>query len=353
MKRHEPPRAATGSGEDAPPDVANIADADLGREGVDAWSLSDSEIDADTADEDADTSTEDSDATSDSEAVRGASIARESLNRDQELELVAAARRGDMAARERLVRANYWTLAWIAKRYRASGVPHEDLISEGVIGMLAAIDRFDASRGTRFETYARWWVLDAVRTCVMRQSRTVRLPANVVREIGSIERLLKSAEGSDGALGQRSRSSVIDRVAQRLRRSGNHVEQMLALKEPTLPLDSIAERPHDDGVSDGSPRASPWSPEAMVAMKQMMGHLMSLLGELSERERTVLVARYGLETGVPASLEELAGRLGLTAERVRQIQKEATVKLRARFVERRLLPAEGATPAPAAPSKRK
>lgn len=271
------------------------------------------------------------------------------FDREQELALVVAAQGGDMAARDALVRASHRNITWIARRYRGSGVPLEDLVNEGAIGVLTAIDRFDASRGTRFETYARWWVLDALRNCVLLQSRTVRLPANVVREIGSIDRLMKSAEGSDeGAQRERNRNSVINRVAQQLRRTGSHVEEMLALKEPNLPMEALAERAHEDSVGDGSPRASAWSPESTAAMKQILRHLGELMEQaLSERERKVIVARYGLETGVPASLEELGALLGLTAERVRQVQNEATVKLRAKFIQRRLLsaPAPGSTPA--------
>lgn len=270
------------------------------------------------------------------------------FDREQELALVTAAQRGDMTARDQLVRASRRHIVWVARRYRGSGVPLDDLVSEGSIGVLTAIDRFDPARGTRFETYARWWILDALRNCVLQQSRTVRLPANVVREIGSIERLMKRAEGDSAAApADRSRSSVIDRVAQQLRRSGHHVEELLALREPTLPMESIAERAHDDSIGAAPEHASPWSPESIAAMNQILRHLGELMHEgLSERERIVLTARYGLETGVPASLEELGARLGLTAERVRQVQGEATAKLRAKFVERRLLPGDAASPPP-------
>ena len=262
-----------------------------------------------------------------------ASPLEEALDRDEELRLVAAAQRGDPAARETLVRANQRSVAWIARRYRASGVPQDDLVSEGTIGVLTAIDRFDGSRGARFETYARWWILDGVRNCVLRQSRTVRLPANVVKEIGSIDRLLA---GTDAAEASQGRRVVIDRIAQRLQRSAGHVEQMLALREPARSIDALADEPHEIAAGE---EASPmrWSPEAIAAMKQMLSRLGTLMDGLSEKERTVLIGRYGLADGEVLSLETLGAQLGLTAERVRQIQNEAIARLRARFAAQGLV----------------
>lgn len=249
------------------------------------------------------------------------------LDRDEEMRLVTAAQQGDAAARTALLRANQRSVAWIARRYRASGVPQDDLVSEGNIGLLTAIDRFDGSRGARFETYARWWILDGVRNCVLRQSRTVRLPANVVKEIGSIDRLLAGTGAAEAAQGRRV---VIDRIAQRLQRSAGHVEQMLALREPARSIDALADEPLEPAAGeDASPMR--WSPEAIAAMKQMLSRLGTLMDGLSERERTVLIGRYGLDTGEVLSLETLGAQLGLTAERVRQIQNEAIARLRARF----------------------
>jgi len=255
------------------------------------------------------------------------------LDRDEELRLVAAAQRGDAAARERLVLANQRSIAWIARRYRSSGVPQDDLVSEGTIGVLTAIDRFEAGRGARFETYARWWILDGVRNCVLRQSRTVRLPANVVKEIGSIDRLLAGTGASEASQGRRV---VIDRIAQRLQRSAGHVEQMLALREPARSIDALADEPHEAAAGEAA-NPMQWSPEAIAAMRQLLSRLGTLMDGLSERERTVLIGRYGLETGEVLSLEALGAQLGLTAERVRQIQNEAIARLRARFAAQGLV----------------
>lgn len=327
--------------------AASLADAErAGLDDIEAWDDAD---DAALVGDEPGDDTGDGVASDEPWAATGGNKAAPVFDREEELALVMAAQRGDTAARDQLVRASRRHIVWIARRYRGSGVPLDDLVSEGSIGVLTAIDRFDPARGTRFETYSRWWILDALRNCVLQQSRTVRLPANVVREIGSIERLMKRAEGDPaGAAPDRSRSSVIDRVAQQLRRSGHQVEELLALREPTLPMESIAERAHDDSIGAAPEHASPWSPESIAAMNQILRHLGELMNEgLSERERLVLTARYGLETGVPASLEELGARLGLTAERVRQVQGEATAKLRAKFVERRLLPGGSGAPRPA------
>lgn len=271
----------------------------------------------------------------DARSARGATVdpPDQPLERDEELRLVNAAQQGDAAARTALLRANQRSIAWIARRYRASGVPQDDLVSESNIGLLTAIDRFDGSRGARFETYARWWILDSVRNCVLRQSRTVRLPANVVKEIGSIDRLLAGTGAAEAAQGRRV---VIDRIAQRLQRSAGHVEQMLALREPARSIDALADEPHEVAAGE---EASPmrWSPEAIAAMKQMLSRLGTLMDGLSERERTVLIGRYGLDNGEVLSLETLGAQLGLTAERVRQIQNEAIGRLRARFAAQGLV----------------
>jgi RNA polymerase primary sigma factor/RNA polymerase nonessential primary-like sigma factor len=220
-------------------------------------------------------------------------------------------------------------VAWVARRYRASGVPRDDLVSEGMIGLLTAVDRFDTTRGVRFGTYARWWVLDAMRNCVLRQSRVVRLPANVVKELGKLDRELDA----DGApRGEPAPRSVIDRVAQRLQRSGDHVERLLTLREPALSLDGedaakVAEDPHTAVAS----------PEAVAIVSELREKMFSLMGTLSAREQLVLTARYGLDTGEPSTLEAVAERLGLTAERIRQLQRDALAKLRRSFIEQGLI----------------
>lgn len=254
----------------------------------------------------------------------------------EELRLIAAARQGDEPARERLVRLNYRMVTWTARRYKNSGVPQDDLVSEGMIGVLTAIGRFDAARGVRFDTYARWWVLDAMRNCVLRQSRVVRLPSNVVKEIGAMEREVKATQLSAGRKGVPvgSSRSVVDSVAKRLKRSGEHVERLMTLREPALSLDADDEATNQAGEGAADTGISP---ETITSVAQIRSQLYQLMEELDDRERIILKARYGLDTGVPATLEAVAEALGLTAERVRQIQREALTRVRKRFVDQGVL----------------
>lgn len=263
--------------------------------------------------------------------------AGDSLAPDEEIALVAAARDGDNGARERLIRANLRSIAWMARRYRGMSSEAEDLISEGVLGILRAVERFDATRGVRFSTYARWWVREAMGDYMIKQSRTVRLPANVVKEISAISREMRAVE-SDGGGQTPDRRSVISTVARRLNRSAQHVEQMLALENSPVPLDAVPEPETAARDGEGMPSEYEWTPESLAVLRELLGRVYELMDALSERERIVLVARYGLETGAPETLESIAARLQLTAERVRQVQQEALVKLHARFAERGLLP---------------
>jgi RNA polymerase nonessential primary-like sigma factor len=222
----------------------------------------------------------------------------------------------------------------MARRYRGSSIDAEDLMSEGVIGILHAIERFDPARGVRFSTYARWWVREAMGEFMMKQFRTVRLPANVVKEISAIAREMRAVENSE-ASATPSRKSVIGQVAQRLNRSAEHVEQMLALRDAPVSIEALPEPETDASDGDGPPSPYQWTPESLAMLRQMLTRVYELMDTLSERERIVLVARYGLETGMPETLESIAD---LTAERVRQVQQEALLKLQARFKERGLLP---------------
>jgi RNA polymerase nonessential primary-like sigma factor len=261
----------------------------------------------------------------------------EPFSASEEISLVLAARAGDNGAREQLVRASIRSIGWMARRYRGTNVDAEDLMSEGVIGIFNAIERFDPARGVRFSTYARWWVREAMGEFMMKQSRTVRLPANVVKEIGAIAREMRAVE-NDGDGAGRSRMSVIGQVAQRLNRSAEHVEQMLALRDAPVPIEALPEPETATGDGEGTPNVYQWTPESLAVLRELLSRVYELMDALSERERIVLVARYGLETGVPETLESIAARLELTAERVRQVQQEALVKLHARFKERGLLP---------------
>lgn len=258
------------------------------------------------------------------------------LGADEEQALILAAQGGDAAALDSLVRASHSMVTWTARRYRLSGVPLDDLVSEGLIGVLKAVERFDVARGYRFDTYARWWALDAMRSCVLNQSRVVRLPSHVVKEIGAMDRELKLVSMDPGsAEPHQTTRAVIDKVARRIKRSGEHVQRLMTLREPAVSLDGEEGTAHL--AAGGSQGEGSITPEMIASLSQVRDRLLHMLHELDERERLVVRLRYGLDNGEGSTLQEVASTLGLTAERVRQIQRDALVKLRSRFIDEGLL----------------
>ena len=252
----------------------------------------------------------------------------------EELAMATRARQGDFAARQLMIERNLRLVVSIAKNYLGRGLPMTDLIEEGNLGLMHAIEKFEPERGFRFSTYSSWWIRQHIERAIMHQARLVRLPVHVMRELNHVLKARRALEAAFEGDGDR-RASAED-IATAMGRSAQEVAALLKLAEvPTsldAPLDwrdggngseSMLDRVVDDSAID---------PMALTLSNEVESLLEIGLGELNDREREVLAGRYGLRDREAETLEVLAARLDLTRERIRQIQQEALAKLRRRMI---------------------
>ncbi|HUR87875.1 MAG TPA: RNA polymerase sigma factor RpoS [Ramlibacter sp.] len=250
----------------------------------------------------------------------------------QEFETASRARAGDFAARQSMIEHNLRLVVSIAKGYLGRGVPLSDLIEEGNLGLMHAIDKFEPERGFRFSTYATWWIRQAVERAVMNQGRVIRLPVHVVRELQQVLRARRALE-NDPAFAQRKGFEGdgvrVEDVAALLGREVQEVAELLAMAETPRSLDAATDRNGDDHtLADSMADELALDPTGVTQNHEVERLLDSWIDALSQREREVLEGRFGLHDREPETLEVLSDRLGLTRERVRQIQNEALLKLR-------------------------
>jgi RNA polymerase nonessential primary-like sigma factor len=258
------------------------------------------------------------------------------LTPEEEFETATRARHGDFAARQAMIEHNLRLVVSIAKNYLGRGLPMPDLIEEGNLGLMHSISKFEPERGFRFSTYASWWVRQSIERAIMHQARLVRLPVHIVRELNQVikaRRALEAAPSSDGAS---DRPVRVEDVAAAVGRPVKEVTDLLKFAELPTSLDAPMERHPGEGspesVLDGVADDGGSDPISLRLNHEVELLLHHGLDELNEREREVVAGRYGLGDREPETLEVLAERLGLTRERIRQIQQEALVKLKRRMV---------------------
>ncbi len=244
------------------------------------------------------------------------------LTADEEVLFARRAQGGDSAARDRMIVCNLRLVVKIARRYLNRGLPLLDLIEEGNLGLIRAVEKFDPERGFRFSTYATWWIRQTIERAIMNQTRTVRLPIHVVKEINLYLRAARRLAQ------QLDHEPTSEEVAAELDKSVAEIKRMIGLNERIASVDSpygkdadkpLVEMLQDDQTAD---------PADKIQDLDVTANLDRWLGELNEKQRQVVVRRFGLHGYESATLEQVAQELGVTRERVRQIQMDALRRLR-------------------------
>lgn len=269
-------------------------------------------------------------------AVRAGKAARERLAEGgtgpgERAELQLRAEEGDQA-RQRFIEANSRLVISIARRYLGRGLPLSDLMQEGNLGLIKAVERFDPDKGHRFSTYATWWIRQAVLRAVADQGRTIRLPAHIVDEVNKMKRVGKRLAQELG------REPTNEELADELDISASRVTDLLHLGGQPLSLETPVGEEEESTLAEFIEDDVTPTPSSMTSQAMMWERVEDALSSLTPREARVLRLRYGLEDGEDYTLEQAGDELGLTRERIRQIQAQALRRLRHPSRSRNLKP---------------
>lgn len=245
------------------------------------------------------------------------------LNFEQEQELGKRISQGDFKAREQMIESNLRLVVSIGKRYMNRGLPFSDIVEEGNIGLIKAVEKFDYRRGFRFSTYASWWIRQFIERAIINQAKIIRLPVHVV------ERLNKYLSELEQMVQEMGREPKVHEIAEKLKLSEREVIDLKQLIRTTYSLDSPISERTGTFLRDVIEDPVGVSPAMTAEGVRRRENLMSWIQELPDKEKTVIVLRFGLDGGEAHTLEEIGQTLGLTRERVRQIETAALVKLRA------------------------
>ena len=245
------------------------------------------------------------------------------LTREEEIELCEKARKGDKAAKDKIINANLRFVVRVAKKYQNHGLDLTDLISEGNIGLMTAIEKFEPSRGYHFISYAVWWINQSILKALSEKSRAIRLPLNRANELVRIE------YASNLINGTLSEAEEVEEIAQMINMPEAKVRELLAISNGMVSLDAKANSSESDTsvVGDYFEDETYEKPEEATVSKALKEDMDTLLDTLKPNEAKVLRLRYGLNGYKPMSLQEIGEECNLTKERVRQIEKKAIFRL--------------------------
>ncbi|MFW6214440.1 MAG: sigma-70 family RNA polymerase sigma factor, partial [Alkalispirochaetaceae bacterium] len=252
--------------------------------------------------------------------------------REQENYHARRAREGEEYSKEMLIKSNLRFVVNVAKKYQNQGLPLSDLISEGNIGLMNAIDRFDVDKGYHFISYAVWWIRQAILKAICEKSRMIRLPLNRANELVQIEKVRKEIQGSKGEVAE------LRQIAETLNMSEDHVADLVNIARDLISLETPVYAEKDSSLlGDFVEDVGYKPPEALMIEKSLKEDINEVLSSLSEKEAEIVQFRFGLNGRSPLSLKEIGDRYGLTKERIRQIEKKALKRLqhpkRAQFLE--------------------
>ncbi|WP_370979025.1 RNA polymerase sigma factor RpoS [Agaribacterium sp. ZY112] len=244
------------------------------------------------------------------------------LSAEEEVYFARKALKGCEASRKRMIESNLRLVVKISRRYINRGLALLDLIEEGNLGLIRAVEKFDPERGFRFSTYATWWIRQTIERGIMNQTRTIRLPIHVVKELNVYLRASRE-------LSQKlDHEPTAEEIANLLERPVADVEKMLALNERVSSMDSPIGPSSDKTLVDTVPDQHVTNPSSILQDKDLTASLDKWLDDLSEKQREVIARRFGLRGYETSTLEEVGREIGLTRERVRQIQVEALRRMR-------------------------
>ena len=244
------------------------------------------------------------------------------LSLDEETELSKRIAEGDETAKNRLAESNLRLVVSIAKRYVGRGMLFLDLIQEGNIGLMKAVEKFDAEKGYKFSTYATWWIRQAITRAIADQARTIRVPVHMVETINKLSRYQRQLTL------ELNREPTDEELAKKMGMSPDKVREVIKIAQDPVSLETPIGEEEDSHLGDFVPDESNMSPEDFTIHEMLKEEIGDVLLTLTEREEQVLRLRFGLDDGSPKTLEEVGQMFGVTRERIRQIEAKALRKLR-------------------------
>lgn len=244
------------------------------------------------------------------------------LTAEQERDLARKISVGDMAARDKMIESNLRLVVKIAKRYMNRGLPFLDLIEEGNMGLIKAVERFKLSKGCRFSTYATWWIRQSIERALVNQSRTIRLPVHVSDDINKLSKISREL------VHNLNREPKVEEVAEAMGVDVSYVRRLMTLLRKTYSIEHPMGENSDYSLIDTIEDGNTINPSTLIEGLDKYNHISEWLEGLSESEREILTLRFGLEDRDPQTLDTIGRKFNVTRERIRQIEAKSLEKLR-------------------------